>query len=318
MPIPLILPSSSTADGISLATYRQRLAEELGTFLVGTTGTPAAGLEAERYVSSVDLRSDAPSPGLFDALYLYVTSGAQAGVQRRLLAGGYEGPAGALVVDYPFDAPLAAGVTFELSALPARTYLGLRGMHVYLNRALEALPLIDRLPIPAVTAQREYPLIDYSWPIKAIRDVYEPRSVATDPLVRAPRTWRFVNDGESPTLILGDSYTTGDTFYVEVTRPASTRIRSAGAWGDTAAGLSADTDQALYDAKTVVNLALGPAKRGLALTLPDDNPNKPHLLAEAEADLARAAVARFYNGVRDNGAQRSGVRLTARWSGVRR
>jgi hypothetical protein len=313
--IPLIIPSSSTADGISLSTYRRRLAEEIGVHMVGTTTTPASGLEAERYVVSLDVRSDTAPPGFFDGLYLYVTTGAQAGVQRRLVGGGFEGPAGALVVDYPFDAALASGVTFELSALPAVTYLGLRGMNVLLNRALEELPLVDKLPIAAVTAQREYSLASYDWPIKAIRDVYEPRLVATDPLVRAPRGWRLVLDGEAPTLVLDTSYTTGDTFYIEVTRPASTRIRASGAWGDTSSGLSADTDEALYDAKTVVNMALGPAKRTLALSLPASDPARGPMLAEAEVAAQRAIVARFYNGFRGDGAQRSGVRSAGSWSG---
>jgi len=314
MPIPLILPSSSTASGTTRATIRERLAETLGYFASGTVTTLAASLEAERYILSSSMRSDGTPPEHFDGLFAYIRDGAQAGAQRRLVNGGWDGPVGSLMVDYPYDAALTAGTGFELSVLPAEAYQGLSGLNDLINLGLEQLPVIDKVSV-TVTAtssvtDTQYDLSGYAWPIKSVRAVYYSRtSTTSDSRLMAPHTWVFDQDAESPMLsfVGGPPASVGDAFEVEVLRPANTRIRQSGAWGDATTGMTADDDECLYDALTVVNMARPIALERLAHLYPRGSKERMQIEGEAEGAHVTAAFSKFYGGFRSNGVQKVGA-----------
>lgn len=315
MPTPLVLPDSlNTAAGTSRRTYRHRLARELGLFMVATVTSRAAGPELERYVISTAAQSDAAPRELFDGLFLYVTSGAEAGQQRRLVSRGWDGPLGALVVDYPFDAALAPGSTFELSVLPAEEYLGTAGLNDLLNEALETLPVIDYTSITLTATggvpDTEYSLADYEWPIKSVQAVCYPRtSTASERRREMPRRWDFVQDAEAPILSFRElPGQVGDEIDVKLHRPAHTRIRQGGIWADTTEGLADDDDEALYDVRPVVAAAKPIARQRQAQMYPLGSKERAALEDLMLLDERRAQVSKFYASFQGGGAQKAGAR----------
>lgn len=318
--VPLIVPDSSSADadvdGLTLRTYRQRLARTLGYFATGTVTTQAASLEAERYVISSAIRSDSAPPEHWDGLYVSITSGAQVGECRKLIDGGYEGTNGVLTVEYPFAAALATGVTFEIAILPANAQMGCGGSNDIINEALEQLPIIDYVTFTATATDSgvpdtEYSLAGLSWPVKDVKAVYYYRQSTThDRRCEMPRaSWNVEQNAESP--ILSFRYppaNTGQTFEVKLHRPANTRIATAGVWGDSTTGLANDSDAALYDVLTVVTTARPIALQRMSLMYQRGSKERRDLEAEAATEQWNARVARFYGGFRGNGAQKVGAR----------
>ena len=308
MSAPLIVGTTGNVTGFSLQSIRWRLAAELGYFGRGTVTTLASGLERERVILSSTFASDRPKPDHFDGLYVYVTGGDQAGVQRQLMDGAYEGPTGAFQVDYPYAEPLALQTPFELGALPAVTYLGQRGLNEIIALALEQLPVVDLVEISGVTGQLEYSLSSLPWPIKRIEGVYDSRASAQDPRRRSMQRAELLLDAESPTLVLSHGFTTGSTFWLKVTRGAHTRIKQAGTWGDSVAGPVDDSDCVLYEPRTVVAQAKPIALRQLAAAFPIDSKERAKLEGEADVLDWAAKLSRFHNSFRGSGAQRAGAR----------
>lgn len=274
MSIPLIDPGSGTgATGITRLAYRKRLGRMLGPYFEGTVSAEAAGLEAERYVISDSVGSDDIPPEHWDGLYLYVRDGAQAGEQRKLQRGAADNPLGALVMDAPFDDALVAGTAFEISVLPAESYLGATGQHSALDEALESLPVLDFVSVTAVTDQSEYDFTGYPWPIKSISSVVYPRTSTTNERRRSLHSgaWNLVQDTSSTVLsfIGGVPFTAGDVFEVGLLRPANTWIKTAGVWASSSGGLTTDEDSALYDVRTVCNAAYPVALDYLAMVTTD-------------------------------------------------
>jgi hypothetical protein len=292
---PLIVPDSSSARGVSLKRYRQRLADSLGYFAVATVTTLASSLEAERRIFASEFVSDQASPDHFDGLYVFVLDGLQAGATRQLVSGTYDGALGSLIVDNPFAAPLAVGTHVELGVLPAVRYLGQAGFRQIINLALEELSVIDRVSFTATANTIEYSLANYPWPIKGVSKLYDPRTSTTDRLRETSQPWSFTNDAESPLLTLNSAYAAGDVFILELLRPASTRIRQGGAWGDSLDGLVDDTDEALYDVSTLAKQARPIALRRLAKLHDAGSQERAELLGEADNEQTKAALSRFLN-----------------------
>jgi hypothetical protein len=304
---PLIVPGSSTSRGVSLLRYRQRLADSLGYYATARVSQLAASLEGERRILTSDFISDQASPDRFDGLFVYVLDGLQAGAVRQLVGGTYDGTLGALVVDRPFDAALAVGTHVELGVLPASRYLGQAGFREVINLALEELTVIDRVSITATAQTIEYSLANYPWPIKGVGKLYDPRTSTTDRLRETSQPWSFTNDAESPLLTLNSAYAAGDVFILELHRPASTRIRQGGAWGDSLDGLVDDSDEALYDVATLVKQVRPIALRRLAKMHAVGSPERADLLGEADNEQTKAALSRFFNRFKGNGAIKVGA-----------
>ena len=309
MSYPLITPSvssSSTVTGVSLARYRNRLSKTLGYFATGTVTTRTSSLEAEKFVIAATLKSDQVPPEHFDELFLYVTSGDQAGQQRRLVDGAFDGPNGALRVDAAFTAALAADTTFEIAVVPAVRCLGIGGTNEAINWSLETLPIVDVVPVVS-DGTRRVTVSQYTWPVKGVQGVYRPISVSDERLCLTSQRATFVNDAESPYVQLDCAVTSGTTFYLGLLRPASTRIQQNDVWGDSTSGLVNDSDAALYDEATVVTQARPEALRRMAMTHPRGSAQRNDILAEAEDAMRRAALSKWYGRFRESTALRVGA-----------
>jgi hypothetical protein len=314
MPVPIVVSSSAGVAGATLRTIRARLAATLGYFALGTVTTQAASLEPERYLISDQLQSDQRAPDHVDGLYAWVRDGAEARSQRAVVDGTFDGPYGSLVVDRGYGAPLVVGTVFELSVLPALAWQGASGLNDIINLGLETLTVIDYASI-TVTAETdgrpttEYDFSAYPWPVKAVEAVIYPRlSTTAEARCEMPKTWTFQNDAELPVLSF-DSLPAkvGDVIEVRLRRPATTRIKTGGAWGDSTDGLVLDTDACLYDAATVVAAARPIALDRLALLQERGSKTWMSLKGEADQERTAAAAARFGASFRGNGYRKVGA-----------
>lgn len=321
MPTPLVVyGGTSAAEGTALGAIRPRLAAMLGHFTLGTVTTQAASLDADRQVISTQLQSAELPPAHLDGLYLYVRDGAEAGAQRLVQGGAYDGPYGVATVDQKYaSGPLAPGTAFELSVLPARAWHGMTGLNDCINLGLETLGLIDLIQETIVAdadgqATTQIDLSGLPWQIAAVDAVYYPRTSTTAERRREmPRCWDFVQDAENTTLSFRYlPANIGDVIEVKVRRPATTRIKVGGVWGDATAGLVDDSDACLYDAGAVVSAALPIALERLALRYALGSPERAKLEGDARAQRIAAGINRFYGRKRDSGVQRVGATGGAR------
>jgi hypothetical protein len=255
MPPILVFPTSTIATGTALEQYRESILRRMGPFYRTSVSTKATGLEARRYVICTGFRSDTAPMSQFDNLYLYVRSGDQAGEQRMLISGGYDGPDGAAVVDYPFDDPLEATTEIEIAVLPALDYLGVTGATPIVNDALQSQWLRDRLTFTG-DGTYSYSLQTYPWLLSTnqIIGLVDSLGVPTggNPTLAAT-PWRIRYNGDTRYLETDTPYSTGTEFQIETYRPANTLIKTGGIWGS-GDGLVNESDEAvppLYLVKTI-------------------------------------------------------------------
>jgi hypothetical protein len=232
--------------------------------------------------------------------------------------GAFDGPLGAFPVDYPYDDPIGVGTFIEVGVLPAEKYLGVEGANHILNLSLEQLGLIDYVPLTVVADQSQYSFVGYPWPVKGIADVVYPRTSTTNEARQAisRSSWSFVNDGASPVISFGSvPASAGDVLDVGLLRPASTIIKTSGAWGDSTTGLVYEDDECLYDAKTVIAQARPIALERLAQMYQPGTKERASYEVQAEMASVGGAIARFYGSFRGNGRQRVGASGNGRsWS----
>jgi hypothetical protein len=307
MTTPAVSPTALSTDRCSLRTIRERLGPLLGSYVTGAVSEATVTFEAERYLISSDVLSDAADAARFDGLYVYIRDGAQAGAVRMLIPGTYDAPLGALLADRPFEAPLAGGDTFEIGALPVTPYLGVGGVNDAINQGLETLTLTDTLTLTS-DGTRRVSLAEYQWPIKRIRRILRPGVVADAPAVEYSGRFSLELDAELPYLQMSAAFPDGDDFTVEVDRPMHTRVGSLGVWSDTATGLVNDADEVMVGVGPAAGAALPIALRLLAQASPRGSDARAALLDEADVAGRRAAVARFFSVPRGNSAQRIGAR----------
>lgn len=246
---PFTSPAPSTAFGISLQAYRRDLAATLGLFEVDTVTTLATGGEAARLVLVDALRDDERDDDHYSSYgdtYAYVTTGAQAGEQRRILDRGYEGPLGGLRVSRPFAAPLAASDQVEFSApLPAKTIQGIKGLNAIVNEALERCRVGARLSIVG-NGTLGYSLNAYPWLREdAIDGIFDRRGwMSAQPLRRESAGFEVAVNGADLTLLTDATYSSAETFELSVLIEGGRWVKTAGTWAYTTTGLVNDTDEA--------------------------------------------------------------------------
>lgn len=310
MAAPLIVPSATAASGIRLSRYRRGLAPELGEHGVLTvSGTPSVSdtPDADRQVLCSGLVADGKLGTRYDGFWLYVCDGDEAGTVRQVLEGQYEGGFGSLLLDAQFTDPLASGTTIELcKTLPAVNHGTIPGLLDVINLALEELPVLDQITVVSDGTQR-ISLVNYPWPIKRLAEVYEPTTDADERLCPTSKTWKLVNDADTPYVQLSCAFTVNDVITLDIHRPANTWIRSSGVWGDSQTGLSSDADEALYDVATVVRQAMPHALRRMARLFPQTAPERKDLLGQAEDHEAKSVLTRFFGQFRGTGAQSAGA-----------
>jgi hypothetical protein len=202
---------------------------------VVATATPSGG-DPSRVVLAEELRDDEVGYQLAARQWLYVSTGALAGVQRRLLSpheAGYQGELGALVVSRPYATPLAAGSLVEVtSPLPVRRHLGVKGLREAVNEALALIKIPIRIVVVG-NGTYEYGLADYPYLTAAeqVRAVSDTRALGpAAPAAPSGYPYRIVADGIGRTLVPSAIYGASETFTLDVVIPADRYVHDGSDW----------------------------------------------------------------------------------------
>lgn len=250
MSAPLIIPSSSTATGVTLARHRRLLAEALGTWQQTTVTALATGGEAARVILADELRDDEAGhdPG---AAWLYAATGGTTGEQRRILSqreAGYQGARGGVVTSRPFAAAVPASTPIEVtSPLPVKDHLGVQGLNRFVNMALARIRVEVRLALTGngTSSHDLGALAPWLTRYEQTAGIYD---TAYAPGGAAPALstygYRIVGNGASRTLVTDWSYTSAETFYLAAWVHADRYVSDGTAWAyATTPGLQHDAYQ---------------------------------------------------------------------------
>jgi hypothetical protein len=262
-----------------LTQYRRAISEKLGDYALFTTTSQATGDDAARQLIVSSLIDDEISSQTYSQCWVYITSGALTGEQRRLRKNALDGSTGTLTCTRAFGSTPASAITFEVhTQFPAINTTGVIGLREIINRALRRIWFQDFISVSAVTNQIRYTLDTTTYPwLKqpgVIKGLWSPVTSATDHKQIEAAPYDVFFDGESVVLQLSRTYVTGETFELEVRRPAWTKLRQSGTWTDQTSeftGLSAESDEAIPDVETVTTVGLWYAYQDLAKTGPEEN-----------------------------------------------
>jgi hypothetical protein len=275
MPAITITPASVAAggSGYTLQRYYRRLADELGFYLPTVTTAQASVGEASRIALSTELRDDEDGYTPVGGRWLYVTSGAAATQQRRIVSrpagmsgspsAGYQGSVGAVMVSRPFEAPLAANTPVDITApLPVRRYLGTKGLVECVNEALTRLPVEARVTITGNGAYgydlADYPFLVHQRQTLGIEDLNA--SDPTAPGVASPYGYEIRLNGAERTLVTRNLYGVGSSFVLRVVVSADRLIHDGVDWtyrdNADARGLQGDTWMAACPESWVLAVAM--------------------------------------------------------------
>lgn len=305
--VPAISPVlTPTGVGVSLATYRHRLADQLGFCQVTSTSSLPSGGDPTRLIQANELRDDELGYDLYPRAWVYVASSDQAGSQRRILnpnEAGYQGELGALVVSRPFAGIVPSGSTIEVtSPLPVKRHLGVMGLNDMVQQGLERIKVkvraaivgndtysYDLATLPTIRSMDDtYGIYDTLW------------SPTTVPAMKSPYGYRIVENGVDRTLITDQGYTSSETFYLEFSIWADRLVYDGSSWAytvndATTPALQNDTYQASAPVDWVVTFgmvkALQHVNRLIRHDAQMDKQEKAEALAENFRDRQRWAVA---------------------------
>ena len=251
----------------TLQQYRRRCLMDgrIGRFITASTSsTPSDGSTIV-----ADTLADSEKPAnAFDGWYIYGLESPILGQQRRVAKGTFVNSTGQLTMSRNWSTPVSSGTDLELlTPLPAVSQDGSPGWRELINEALKTCWFLDRLSIAGVTSQLVYSLTSYAWLTRRdqIGPLYGPITSASDEI---PLRWsgaaRLRLDADTPKLELATPVETGQTFFLDVLRPADTWIKVSGTWGDSTVGLVNESDEALPDESLVACVATAYAARALA------------------------------------------------------
>lgn len=218
-----------------------------------------------------------------DGGWVLITSGALLGEQRPIRESGLDVSTGTITVATAFSGSPASGVEFEVHLrYPAKRDSGsltIAGYREMINDALARFWVQDDLAVSGVSGQTRYPLDTTTYPFldepERVLDVIDP--LGTDNVKRsATQSWYLDDDAEAPALVLGSGYSTGQTFYLRVARPAWTRIKIGGTWTEVTAaspnggqlGVSADSDETHARKRDVLAFAIAESMNHLGMAQP--------------------------------------------------
>ena len=304
MPIPfIVLSSSQTGTGPTLADYRHRLADELGFYLRTTVSTVATSGEATRVVLANEIRDDEAGYDFMGRPWLYVASGNQSGTQRRILTEdgvGYQGSRSALMLSRPLAGALASGDAIEItSPLPVKRHLAIKGLNDLVNEALDRIWLEARISITG-NGTYSYSKASYPWLTRydQTRGIYDTLWLSSgEAPALSPYGYRLDVNGQSRTLVTEQSYTTADTFQLAVFVRASRLVYDGASWSyvTSPTGLLNDTYQAAAAEEWVATFGMVKALQHLTrLTLMDrrmDKDEKILMLADLVSRRQQYALA---------------------------
>jgi hypothetical protein len=253
--------------GNSLQRLAPAIAGELGPVDVVTSS--GNGPLDNQITASSRIDTEAPTEK-YGGWYAFARDGTLAGQQGRVKKNGFVGASGTYSMAANFTLTPASGTTWEFNGtMPRIDQDGLTGIRTCINRALRKLWIIDRIDIAATSGVTEYDLASYWWASKRrFRRLLDPDPGGSGHQRPASQSWQVVPSGDLWTLELGSGYATGETFSLEVERPANSRIFTGGVWADQAspvAGLSAETDACLGEWNAVLQCSLYECMKQLAV-----------------------------------------------------
>lgn len=244
-------------SGNSLLNLGKALARELGPY-AEFTATSTSG--SNDLVISTAMADSEAATERYGGYYLYAHSGGPAGQQRRVKRAGFTGATGTFQTATVYaNTPPEGGTWSLLGVMPWISQDGLLGIREAINRALRKMWVVDRFTVSGVTGQYEYDLTMWWASKRRFLRLLDPEDAATGRMDPATQGWRIVRDAETWTLQLDQGYVTGETFALEVERPANSRLYISGAWAEQSspvAGLVADADACLGNFQDVFNAAL--------------------------------------------------------------
>lgn len=272
---------------------------------ITATSASVSSTDDQEIISTTLIDDTANISSRYGSAWVYGTSDGSddtlAGVQRQIRQRGLDASTGTLTVTRPFASVPASGSAWEIYfRIPAirEESSGRDGYRELINEALRLMVVPDRINVSGVTSQTQYALnvSTYPWLREPGRivNVWRPTPNPNDMERIDPQAWRLIPDGERLILQLPGTYTTGDTFKLEVQRPANSRLLQSGTWQDQSsltAGLSADADEAIPSINDVVAVA-----RELCfweLSRNADQGNKGVWIALAENAARGAAALKF-------------------------
>lgn len=202
------------------------------------------------------------------------------GIQRTINSFGLDAATGTLQVTRAFGSVPATAHKWEIYwRLPAiRDDLGHKGLRECINEALRKMVIPCKLPITATTDKTQY-LLDtdtYPWlrDRGRISDVLSPRPLGTENYRGAGRFWDLQYDSDKAYIEFTSSpYSTGQTFYLDVKRPACSHLKIAGTWSNQTsveAGLTLAAEEAEPPLNDLVAVARAIAFETLAAGVTGD------------------------------------------------
>lgn len=292
MPLPIILLSSESGSGPTLLRLRSRLADEIGFYHSTTVSDTGDNGDAARVVIADEFRDDEIGYEHNAAVWLYAQNGAQAGVQRRIIAqpeAGYLGSMAAMQVSRPFTAALASGVTVELtSPLPVKRHLGIKGLNELLNEGLARIWTEVRLTITG-NSTYSYSLAAYPWlqTYEQTRGIWDYRSGGTtNPSELSAAGYRLVKNGAGVSLVTNALYTSSETFELAVIVRADRYVSDGTTWAYTATpGLLGDAYQAACPEEWAIAFAMVKALQYLTRLVMKDKRLSKEEKAERLSDI---------------------------------
>lgn len=268
---------------------------------VTATSTSVSSTSTIEIIASALIDSTPNVSSRYSGAWIYgVTDGnpdTLAGVQRQLRQLPLDSSTGTLYVTRAFASAPASGSAWEMYfRFPAirDDASGRDGYRELINEALRLMVEPDTISISGVTDQTHYTLntSTYPWLREAGRivNVKRPTPNANDLERIDAQSWTLIRDGENFIIELPSPYQTGDTFKLDVLRPANSYIRQSGTWTNQTsltAGLSLDTDEALPTINDVVAVARELAFAEMQRNTPEA---EARFWAAKEADAGRAAA----------------------------
>lgn len=242
----IVLDSTAVGTGVSLKTYRQKLAQDIGFYVLSTT---TAANSTTTNITLGDLADSALTTDYYNNVWVIVTSTTSGliGQTRRIKTDGYAPATGIMTLTRGFSSASTNGTEVELhGVLPPVAMGGMKGWREIINDALRECWAIDKLSIaPANSTTYTHTLSDLPW-IPDEDDFIEvwQRSTGAETDSIVPE-WRFEYNADAPVIELRKTLSTADRLKPMVYRPMDTWIKVGNSWGNSTSGLVNDSDQAL-------------------------------------------------------------------------
>lgn len=242
----------------------------MGGYLLVTATSTSVSSTKEKEIISTALIDDTPNiSGRYSGWWVYGVADGNPdtllGVQRQLRQLPLDATTGTLYTTRAFASAPASGSAYEMfPRIPAirDDASGRDGFREIINEALRLMVVPDVITVAGVTDQTKYELdlTTHPWLREPGRivNIKIPTPNTNDYERIDPQAYDLIPDGEKLILQLRRLYDTGETFKLEVLRPANSRLKQSSTWTDQSsltAGLSLDTDEAIPSINDVVAVA---------------------------------------------------------------